>query len=76
MAIKDDEMKRLAMALAPFMFEAAQLGHSMVSLEIDMVQLLGLSNAAPGAGLTLVAIAAGPSIPVLEQALAMAQNPQ
>ncbi|MEX3689310.1 hypothetical protein AB3X91_39790 [Paraburkholderia sp. BR14263] len=71
-----DELKALAIALAPFMAAAAQRRHSMVHLELDPAQLLGLPNARAGAGRMLVAVAGGPSIEVLAKAIELAQSPQ
>lgn len=71
-----EELKALALAIAPFMVAAGQRGNSMVHLELDPAALLGLPVKREGAGRVLVAIAAGTAIQVLSKAIELAEIPQ
>jgi hypothetical protein len=70
----NEDLQRLVSVLAPFLEEARQQGHSMATMDIDLVKLFGLPY--HGKELRMViALAIGPSAPVLSQAIEMAQNP-
>ena len=71
----DDDLRQLALALIPFLAEAHQHGHSMVTMELDPVKLFGVSYKGKDPRM-VVALALGPSAPVLRQAIEMARNPQ
>ena len=70
----DDDLRQLFVALTPFLSEAIERGKSMVTLELDPTKLLGLASSAQDPRL-VVALALGPSVGVLRQAIEMAQNP-
>lgn len=74
--VTNEDLKRLAFAVAPFLVAASKNGNSMATVALDPVSLLGLPASSPGAGRVMIAIAAGSSKEVLTQAIAHVQNPQ
>jgi len=70
----DEDVKKLVMAIAPFMAEAAQQKRSMVQIELDPAKVFGIAVQQEGAGRIYFAAAAGPSIEVLKSAVSAAQS--
>lgn len=70
------EVERLALALAPFLAEMIGHKRSMIEIQLDPAKALGIPARTEGAGQLLLAIATGPSIPVLTDALAAARTSQ
>lgn len=69
----DDDLKNLVLALAPFMVEAVLHKHSMVQIDLEPTKVLGIAAQHPeGAGRIFIAAAAGPSRPLLKDAVTAA----
>lgn len=71
---EQQEMQELMFLCSGMMLRAAARKTSMVQLEINPAQAIGL-DVPDGAGRIMVVIAAGPSIPKLKQALDMVSPP-
>lgn len=75
MAITNEDLKRLALAIAPFIVDASKSKHSLASVELDPAKMFGLPSKREGAGNCVVAIGAGPSIELLKRAIELVKNP-
>ena len=67
---EQQEMQELMFLCSGMMLRAAARKASMIQLELNPAQAIGL-NVPEGSGRIMVVIAAGPSIPKLKQALDM-----
>lgn len=71
--VKEEDIRTLLVALAPFMEGIMAAGKSMAMIKLDSAALLGLKTERAGTGNILIALAGGPSIPKLEAAVAQVE---
>ncbi len=70
------DLRQLALVLCPFIEQAVIKKRSMIVIDLDVAELLEMPVGRPGSTQVLLALAMGPSVPVLRATLKPTENEQ